>query len=176
MDFLFMLSASLSVSLDSFFCGLSLTTSKKNRIQATLTIALTVGLMCFFGAFIGYNAKSFLTKFAPLIAGVTLTAISVFKILNASKGKDIKEGKTSIIKYIPLGIAVGIDGLIGSFSLVLIGYNVFFVSAIITILHTVLLYASISVSLKIVKHKFIYKFPPVILLILGIYKIVCFFI
>ncbi len=177
MDFLFVLSASLSVSLDSFFCGLSLIVTKKEKIKATLTIALTVGLMCVLGAFLGHNAKNFLTKYAPLLAGATLTLISIFKLINnKQKSVEKKPDKTSFFSYIPLAIAVGIDGLIGSFSLALIGYNLFLVSAIITLLHAMLLYASISVSLKIVKYKFLYWLPPIILLVLGLYKIICFFV
>lgn len=174
MDVIFLISTALSVSLDSFLCGLSLFVPTKDRNKAVLIIAVSVLLLCFIGAFLGLKLGIILSKFASKIAGAILILIAFLESFEKEEDCFLNVKQHALIDYFLAGFAVGLDGLVGSFTLSLLDYNPALVTFIITILHVFLLYVSISISTKYLqRHAFIKRIAPVFIFILGFYKVLC---
>lgn len=175
MDVIFLVSTALSVSADSFLCGLSLSVPQKSRVKAVLIIAVTVLFLCVIGAFLGSNLGKIFSKYAGLIGGTVLMFIGFIEsVENSNEAPTLLIKQDGVIDYFLAGFAVGLDGLVGSFTLSLIGFNAFFVISIITVLHVLLLYVSISISTEfLLKHKIIKRLAPAFIFALGLYKVLC---
>ncbi|MBR5439833.1 MAG: manganese efflux pump [Clostridia bacterium] len=175
MDVLFLISTALSVSADSFLCGLSLYVPLKDKNKAVIIIAVSVLVLCFTGAFLGLNLGRLFSRYANLIGGILLMIIGLIEVFEHN-GKELITAlkQKKIFDYFLVGIAVGLDGLVGSFTLSLLGYNLLLVVLTITVLHVMLLYVSISISTEfLLKHSAIVKSMPALIFMLGIYKVLC---
>ncbi len=177
MDVIFLVSTALSVSADSFLCGLSLYVPTKSKNKAVLVIAVSVLFLCFIGAFLGAKLGLLFSKYASLIGGGVLMLIALIETANYKNENLLATIKdTNLHEYFLAGFAVGLDGLVGSFTLSLIGFNPFLVVGVITILHVLLLYVSISISTEfLLKHAIIKQVAPFLIFVLGLYKVLCYF-
>ena len=91
---------------------------------------------------------------------------------------DAKSNKSFLAQCFIVGFAVGIDGAIGNFSLALMGINAFYVPLIIALTHGVMILLSVllcktNLFSKISKYQFV---PALLLILLGLYKTIGFFI
>ena len=174
MDIVFLISTALSVSADSFLCGLSLCVPQKDKNKALFAIAISVLALCFIGAFLGVNLGKILSKYANLLGGSVLLLIALREVFERENKGFLNYLDNNFSHYFLAGFAVGIDGLVGSFTLSITGFNPLLVVLIITFLHVILLYLSISVSSSFLqKYAPIKQVAPAFIFLLGLYKVLC---
>lgn len=173
---LFVIITILSVSIDSMVCGFYLAFVKGNNTCVPLIVASVVFIMCLFANYFAMLFASFLDERLASLSGIILIIIG---IINLTKKNTFKKQDISLLKQASItGFAVGIDGAFANFSLAIMGFNSFFIPLSIAITHAVMVAIGIVLSKTKIAQKFgaIDFFPPLILIALGIYKLLGFFI
>ena len=173
----FMIMTAFTVSIDSFVCGLSLSLSSKKKLPIILGIVITVLIMC---CAVNYATGFFTNKLnekTASLGGVVLIAVGLFNLFKGKKKTSINEQSILGISIIS-GFAVGLDGALANLSLSLMGLNDFYVPLTIAIIHGFmiglgLLLSDIINTKQLAKIEFL---PPLILILLGCYKLLGFFI
>ena len=177
MDPIFLLTTALIVSVDSFVCGFSLTAKSEKRFTVLLGISITVAVLCAATSALGILLKGILSENLANLGGVILVAIGIFDLLTLNKEEKTESG--SILKQsILAGVGIGLDGAFANLSLLLIGYDPLLVPAVIVGMHVILITLGTFLS-GLMKKTGIGKvqcIPPLILIALGLYKIICIFI
>lgn len=175
LDFLFLVSTALSVSLDSFLCGLSLYVPPKHKNSAICIICLTIFALCSLGAFLGLKLGAVFYKYSNVLGGFLLIIVALFETFENEKNERFLTPKQkSFFDYLLAGLAVGTDGLLGSLTLSLMFFNPLLVALIITFLHVALLYISISISTEfLLKYSAIKRVAPIFIFVLGAIKVLC---
>ena len=176
MKTLFLITTALTVSIDSLICGFSLSLNTKRKLPVAIGISLTVFLLCLCAHYLGFYLKNVLTEKTANLGGIILIAVGVFNLLSTKKHEPTKG---SLIKQIiVVGFAVGLDGAVANLSLCIMGYDAFYIPLLIAFTH----FITISVGIFLSSQKVIGaigKFDcaaPIILIALGLYKVLCFFI
>ncbi len=170
-----LLTTALSVSLDSFFCGLSMSVKTKKNFRFLFGISLSVLTLCFLGSTLGQKMQELLIEFSELLGGGVLLLISLFGFLKTEESELLVNEKENVfLESLIIGFAIGLDGAMGSFSLSLMGYNKIIVPLLITGAHVLLMnFAIIISSSKAVNPlKKLKSTPYIILFLLGSYKII----
>ena len=146
----FLLLTALTVSIDSLFCGFSLSLIKPKKLPIVLTITLIVLLMCLLTNYGAIFLENYLTEKTASLGGVILIAIGFYNLL---KKENKRLNETNLFKQTLISaFAVGLDGAFANLSLSLMGLNAFYVPAIITAMHAVMISSGILLSqTKIVK-------------------------
>ena len=162
----------LTVSIDSFVCGFSLAFNIKKKLPIVLGIALTVFLMCLLTNYLTVLFADKITEQTTCIGGVILILVGVYNIFKKSTNHS-KKVKSDLLQSVVTGFAVGLDGAVANLSLSLMGMNAFYVPLIIAVTHALAIALGISLAstrlaLKMAKIGFL---PPLILIILGGYKL-----
>lgn len=171
MNFLFLFTTALAVSIDSFVCGFSLGFAAKKKYFVVLGIALTVFCMCLITDCLGAALSGILTEDVAALGGLVLIGVAVFNLISGKKER--KESGDLFRESLIIGFAVGLDGACANFSLALMGYTGLYVPALIALLHAAMIYLGIALSgtraLRLFrKADFI---PPYLLIVLGLYKL-----
>ena len=172
----FLLITALTVSIDSFVCGFSLSLTNNKKLPLILGIALTVFIMC---AVVNYATAFFadkLTEKTTSLGGIILIAVGIYNLVK-SDNDTIKERNT-LSQALISGFAVGLDGALANLSLALMGINAFYVPITIAVMHALMIALGIALSQTSIVKKFakIGFLPPIILILLGAYKLLGFFI
>lgn len=164
----------LSVSLDSFFCGLSLSSKNYKNKVTLLGISGTVFLLCLAAATLGSTIGNFLESGANILGGAILIIVAGYGFIfeNYDDAPLIISEKTSFMQAVILGFSIGLDGALGCFSLAVSGMNGFLVAVYITACHLLLLQLSFISAIKLKKLVERFKiFPPLLLFALGYFKL-----
>lgn len=170
----FLLLTAFFVSIDSLVCGFSLSCGRKNKYSIVLIIALTVYLMCVVTNYLTKLFSNLLSEKTACIGGLILIVIGITNLLK----KDAPLKQNNLVQYFTAGFAVGLDGAFANLSLAIMGINAFYVPIIIALMHAVML----SIGIAISNFKFINKLSclsivaPLVLILLGGYKVLGFFI
>lgn len=170
----FLILTSFTVSIDSLFCGFSLSCGRRNKYSIVIIIALTVYLMCLLVNYLTVLFCNFLNEKTACLGGLILIIIGIANLLK----KDKPLNHNNSFQYFIAGFAVGLDGAFANLSLAIMGINSFYVPIIIAIMHAIMLFIGINLSsLKITsKLSRLSFFAPLVLILLGVYKILGFFI
>ena len=178
MQLLFLLTTALTVSIDSFLCGLSIETQYKGGYKMLLGITFAVFLVCLLGGFCGATLGEFFKNYSNLVGGIILYLVAVIN----SMPKREKPNKITPInlnvfkKSIMVGFGVGVDGALACFSLASTGYDALTVVSLITVMHLItLLFAIILVDKLKNKLSNYENLSPLILAFLGAFKTATFF-
>ncbi len=178
MNYFNLLTIALSVSLDSFFCGLSASMKINRNFKTVLGIILSVFTLCVIGSFLGEKTGEGLKNIANFLSGTILSVIAVIDYISEKKesenGKLFSKKNNNFFQGIILGLAVGIDGAVGCFTLSLLGVNGLIAPLTVTAFHLVLLIFAFLITdfgfaKKLAQKSFI---APLILFLLGIFKII----
>lgn len=172
----YILTTAFIVSIDSLICGLSLSLNTKKKSPIILTIALTVFIMCLATNYLTFFFKDKLNENTACIGGIVLICVGLF---NLFKKNNIKLNSISSIKTCLItGFAVGLDGAFANLSLALMGLNYFYVPLIIAFMHGIMIWLGTLISqTKGLKNLAKIGFmPPLILILLGAYKLLGLFI
>lgn len=176
MTYLLIITA-LTVSIDSFVCGFSLSLYGGKKTPIILGIALTVFLMC---CFTNYLTVFFLNKLSERTAGLGgLILVGIGLINLIKKNEEQKTNAHGTIKQsLCVGFAVGLDGAFANLSLSLMGINAFYVPLTIAVMHGIMITLGVLLSKTHLVRSFakIEFVPSVILILLGAYKILGLFI
>ena len=176
----FLIITALTVSIDSFVCGFSLAFANKRKFPVVLIIALTVFLMCLFTNYAPFFFENFLNEKASFLGGIVLIIVGTINLIKSLKSIKQNPDKKLLIssKIFLVGFAVGIDGALANLSLSLMGLNGFFVPITIAITHALMVYLGIVLSGTPLTKKFgkIEFLPPLVLIVLGGYKLLGLFI
>jgi len=172
----FLLITALTVSIDSFVCGFSLSLCNGKKLPIILGIALTVFLMCLCVNYATVFFADKITEKTACLGGILLILVGVYNLLKKSK-TEMPNGN-SLKLSILTGLAVGLDGAVANLSLSLMGMNAFYVPLTIAIMHAVMIALGVILSQTPLIKKFakIEFLPPVILIVLGGYKLLGLFI
>lgn len=177
---IFIILTALSVSIDSFVCGFSLAFISKKKFSIVLCIAVTVFIMCLIANYLSFALRKFFSQELASYGGLILIGIGIVNLLNS-----LKKNSSTIIQYknglkqsIVAGFAVGLDGALANLSLALMGLNFFYVPLIIAVFHGLMIYLGITLAHTCLARKLdkIGIIPPLILILLGGYKILGLFI
>ncbi len=168
-----LLITAFSVSIDSFFCGFCLSLMGGKKLPVILSIFTVVLIMCLIANYTAMLIANTSTLIPAVIGGALLVIIGLVNLIKKEDTTPNKKG--GIIKQSILsGLAVGIDGAIANLSLSLMGINAFYVPLTIALFHAVTIYlgvvlANTKLISKLKRFSFI---APLILILLGAYKIV----
>lgn len=173
----YLIMTAFTVSIDSFACGLSLSLGKNKTLPLVIIVTITVFLMCCISNYATILLKGFFTEKSVGIGGIILVAIGIFNLLKKENKQNFSKN-TFIYQAITVGFAVGLDGAFANLSLSLMGINAFYVPIVIALCHGLMIGLSILISQtkiakKISKLSFV---SPIILIVLGLYKIIGIFI
>ena len=171
---IYLVFTALSVSLDSFFCGLSTSSRGDNDLITLLGISGTVFLLCFTASTIGTQFSEFLSGGADILGGAILIVVAAYGLIRKEdKNLLIKPKQNSLIQAIIIGFSIGLDGALGCFSLTVLGMNAMLVTVYITAFHVLLLELSFIAASKLKKLAERFRFlPPLILFALGYFKLI----
>ncbi|MBQ4097687.1 MAG: manganese efflux pump [Clostridia bacterium] len=174
----FLLLTAFTVSIDSFVCGFSLCLSKNKKLPVILGIALTVFVMCALTNYLTAFFADKITEKTACVGGLILILVGVYNLLKPKENQEENAYKNSATQAIITGFAVGLDGALANLSLSLMGINDFYVPIIIAVMHAVMIYLGTLLSLTPIAKKFakIEFLPPLILILLGGYKLLGLFI
>lgn len=172
----FLIITALTVSIDSFVCGFSLSMSCGKKFPIVLGIALTVLFMC---AVTNYATAFFaekITEKTASLGGIILIGVGLYNLLK--KHDDERKNYGILKQSLITGFAVGLDGALANLSLSLMGINQFYVPLTIAFFHALLISLGIILSETPLVKKFakIEFVPPLILILLGGYKLLGLFI
>lgn len=175
MQTLILIITAFSVSVDSFFCGLSLAIKSTNYKRIILGVILSVFCLCYLGANLGYHASEVLKKTSEMVGGLTLMLLAILDNLPKKESSNfLMQSKKDdiLIKSVFVGFSIGLDGAVGCFSLTLMGLNAVLVTIVITFVHILLLITAFSLSkiIKINNKSLLEKIPSYIIFLLGAYK------
>ncbi len=176
MIYFFLLTA-ITVSIDSFVCGFSLSFTTNKRLPVILGITLTVFVMCLITNYLPFILVDKITEKTACLGGLILIGIGIFNLFKKDDEKNLKP--RSVIKQSLLtGFAVGLDGATANLSLSLMGLNALYVPLTIALCHALLIWLGIVLA-NIIPKSFLAKIgfvPPLILIVLGGYKLLGLFI
>ena len=176
----FLILTALTVSIDSFVCGFSLAFANRKKLPVVLIIALTVLVMCLFTNYAPLFFNDFLDENASYFGGLILLTIGLLNFLKCFEKSKLNKDKSLVVssKIFLVGFAVGIDGALANLSLSLMGLNAFYVPITIALTHALMVYLGIILSNTSLSKKFgkIEFLPPVVLIVLGGYKMLGLFI
>lgn len=167
----FIIITALTVSIDSFFCGFSLSLNYKRKFSIVFTIFFTVLLMCILTNYLAKFFAPFLSEKTTLVGGILLLLIGA---LNLIKREQPKVSSSKIIKTALLsGFAVGLDGAFANLSLALLGFNALYVPFLIALFHAGAVYLGTVLASTVFKRDFktCKLIAPLILIALGTYKL-----
>ncbi len=176
MIYFFLLTA-ITVSIDSFVCGFSLSFTTNKKLPVILGIALTVFVMCLFTNYLTFFFATKITEKTACLGGIILIGVGIFNLLKKDSEKTLKTSG-ALKQAILTGFAVGIDGATANLSLSLMGLNALYVPLTIAVCHALMIWLGILLSKAIPPSKFakIEFMPPLILILLGGYKLLGLFI
>ena len=176
----FLIITALTVSIDSFICGFSLSFSSKRKYPIVLIIALTVFAMCAITNYLTILLKDFINEQTASLGGIILIGVGLINLLKSRKKQNYNgiNEKSSFYKIFLIGLAVGLDGALANLSLALMSINEFYVPITIAIMHAIMIWLGIILSNTFFARKFgkIEFLPPIILILLGGYKLLGLFI
>ena len=170
---LFLILTALTVSIDSFFCGISLSITTKRKLPIVVIITLTVFVMCLITNYI-VKFSSLLTQNSLVLGGIILILVGIYNLIKKDNELTFNQTlKTTLFS----GFAVGIDGAMANVSLSLMGINTIFVPLTIAVMHGITIYlGTLLCSKKLLKIKILELLSPLVLILLGAYKILNIFI
>ena len=176
MIYYFLITA-LIVSIDSFICGFSLSFSTNKKSHIILGIALTVLVMCLITNYLPTIFIDKITDKTASLGGIILVIVGINNLIKSQK-PHVETNTKPLKQSLLTGFAVGFDGASANLSLSLMGINAFYVPLTIAIMHAILIWLGIVLASKTPLEKFakIGFIPPLILIILGGYKLLGFFI
>ncbi len=168
----YLIITALTVSIDSFLCGFSFSLSKAKKGPLVLIISLTVFVMCLITNYAAVVFSKILNEKTVCLGGLILIAVGIYNLIK--KNDELKNHKNFLIQSLTAGFAVGLDGAVANLSLAIMGINAFYVPITIAITHGLMIGLSVTLSeLPFVKKlKKFYFIPPIILIILGLYKFI----
>ena len=172
-----LLITALTVSIDSFVCGFSLSLTSNKKIPIAIIITMTVFIMCLFTNYLAVFFSDALNERTVALGGFLLVAVGLYNLLK--KEDETKVIDNRIVKQSFLvGVAVGLDGALANLSLSLMGMNAFYVPCIIALMHGAMVYMAITLSNNRLISLFnnLGNFSPLVLIGLGVYKVITIFI
>ena len=175
----FLLLTAFTVSIDSFACGFSLRSAGKKRLTVILCIAFTVFIMCAAANYAAIALSGALTERAAGAGGAVLCGVGIYNLFKKDgAGPFLKKNDAGAAGAVITGFAVGLDGAAANLSLALMGINAFYVPVIIAVMHALMIWLGILLADAPLFKKFAQlKFaPPLILSLLGIYKLAAAFL
>ncbi len=174
----YLLITAFTVSIDSFVCGFSLSLNKNKKLPIVVCIAITVFLMCLFTNYLTVFFADKINEKTASFGGLLLIVVGIFNLIKEKDDISINSNKFNLLTYLLAGFAVGLDGALANLSLALMGINAFFVPVTIALTHAIMIYFGIELSQTSIAKKFakIEFIPPLILILLGGYKLLGLFI
>lgn len=172
----FLILTAITVSIDSFFCGFSLALKNDKKIPVVLGIVTTVFIMCLITNYSAVLLSPYLTEKTASLGGIILIFVGIYNFFK--KNEEISDDKSVFYQSLIVGFAVGLDGALANLSLAIMGMNQFFVPLLIAFTHGI----TITIGILLARTKFVAglnKFgflPPLVLILLGVYKVAGFFI
>lgn len=160
----------LTVSIDSFFCGFSLSLKGGKKSVIILTIFLTVLLMCAAANYAAAVLQNALTDVTAACGGAILVIVGMYNLVKPEG--EVKPANTFKAALLT-GFAVGLDGAAANLSLSLMGMNGFYVPLIIALCHalTIWLGTLLSSAASVEKIKKFGFVSPLVLIALGLVKL-----
>ena len=173
----YILLTAITVSIDSLICGFSLALSCKRKLMVILGVALTVFVMCLIANYSTVLLHDKLNEKTVAFGGLILILVGIYNLLKKNDDNTVYHDNPLTTALIT-GFAVGLDGALGNLSLSLMGINDFYVPIVIALMHVLLIYLGIVLSntkliSKVKKFEFV---APVILILLGCYKLISLFV
>ena len=136
--------------------------------------------MCIFTNYAPLFFNDFLDENASYFGGLILLTIGLLNFVKCFDKFSQKSEKNLVVssKILMVGFAVGIDGALANLSLSLMGLNAFYVPITIAFTHALMVYLGILLSNTSLSNKFgkIEFLPPLVLIVLGGYKMLGLFI
>lgn len=176
MNFFYIPVTAITVSLDSYVCGLSLSMKHKRKTKIISGISVVVFILCFFAGLLGEFLSSFLKNKSELVGGTILVFVALYEYFTQENDKN-EESENLLKTSLIVGFAIGLDGACTCLSLAVTYPYPLTLALIFTAFHVIF----ITLSFITAKNKFLKKLAsnkniaPLILACLGACKILNFF-
>lgn len=168
MNLIFAVLTAITVSVDSFVAGFSLSVNKQKDLTLPLTVAIVTFWMCIVACRLGSLLRPLLADYGRYAGAFILFALAFANLL---KKENAALGKISFSQCVAIGCGVGTDGAAAALSLSLQGMgDTLFLSLLIAFTHFMTVFAGQSLA-QIAKPKNANVFSAAILLILGALKL-----
>ncbi len=118
MNLPFVLLTAITVSIDSFVAGFSLSLNKRKSLMLPLTVAIVTYWMCLIAGWAGSLLRPLLQNYVKYIGAIILFALG---LSNLAKKEDSEMQQIGFSKCIAIGVGVGLDGAAADLSLVMQG-------------------------------------------------------
>lgn len=174
----FLLLTALTVSIDSFACGFSLSLKGGKKSTIIIGITITVYLMCLIANYLTSFLSGAITEKSASLGGLILIGVGIYNLVKKPPKESCSLQRGTFAECLISGFAVGLDGALANLSLSIMRINAFYVPLIIALMHAFM----ITLGVLLARIPFVCKFakieflPPVILILLGGYKLLGFFI
>ena len=116
MNVLYVLATAVTVSIDSFFAGFSLSLNKRNNLTLPLTVALVTYVLCLAASFAGVLLRDFLQNYVKYAGALIMLVLGV---ANLVKKENEALRDVSFLQCFAIGVSVGFDGATATLSLVI---------------------------------------------------------
>ena len=176
----YLILTSITVSIDSFFCGISFGLHNGRSIRPAISISLIVYILCSFVNVFAFFLDNLLYGYAGTVGGIILVLTACVNLI-----KSTVDNKKTVLspllscgngngfyQEISAGFAVGFDGATANLSLALMGMNGFYVPIVIAVFHAVAIMLGIKIASLTRLEKIGTFLSPLILAILGFIKII----
>ena len=118
MDFLFVTITAITVSVDSFVAGFSLSLNKKRNLQLPMTVAAVTYLLCVVACIVGQILRPFLENYVKYFGAAILFALGAMSVV---RQEGICLSDISFGQCVAIGVSVGFDGAAACLSLAVQG-------------------------------------------------------
>lgn len=177
MNFFYVLITAITVSLDSYVCGLSLSMKHERKAKIIFGISSVVFVLCLTAGLFGKFLSSFLKNKSEPIGGTILILVALYEFFTPDDEKNEKKNNSILKTSLIVGFAIGLDGACACLSLTVTCPYPLTLALLFTAFHLVFM----TLSFITAKNKFLKKLTsnkniaPLILACLGACKILNYF-
>ncbi len=115
MNTLYVVATAITVSLDSFIVGFSLSLNQRKNFVLPLTVALVTYLMCLLVGLAGYILQDYLQNYVNYIGGTIMLCLGIANLIKKSE----EPKSANFLQCLSIGISVGLDGATAMLSVTL---------------------------------------------------------
>ncbi len=160
----------VTVSVDSFAAGFSLSLNKKNNATLPVAVALVTLILCILTSLLGTLLKNYLDEKVNIFGAAILVFLAVFNLLKTDDEQIGTLNQVTLAESLAMGIAVGTDAAVANLSLAMEGFGLI-APLLFAVMHYAAVYAGQKLSDKItLQHTNVIS--AIVLILLAVIKFV----
>lgn len=160
----------VTVSIDSFAAGFSLSLNKKNNSLLPIAVTIVTLALCIITSLLGTLLKDYLDEKVDIFGATILVILAIINLLKEDDEQSASLQQITIAESLAMGFAVGTDAAVANLSLAIDGYGGI-APLLFAVMHYAAVYAGQRLADKItIKHA--NALSAGVLILLAIIKLV----